>query len=264
MLIQSLDAAALTDIEQMIPGQWYLYDDKREPDEKVARVKLILNWQDTMRLIFTNHNRRKVMHMNYTEFALNLSEGTIKHLNPQSNTWDVIKQHLVTVVEGIQLQKQREIAVTAEKEKKIVTKKYIARRKTEIILALKQHRRTAKLKQKRALILREKAQQKVTIATAAIESLRIDAWLKLPVMEGTLTPCKLVAVIPATEHYIFANRNGLKVGEFTKGQLIHMLIAENSEILDTGAEFETVLSFIVSSLRDDKSKSFDELTRTNA
>jgi len=261
---QSLDTAALTDIEQMTPGQWYLYDDKRDPDEKVARIKLILNWQDTMRLIFTNHNRRKVMHMNYAEFALNLSEGTIRHLNPQSNTWDVIKQHLATVVEGVQVQKRREIAVTAEKEKKIVTKEYIARRKGEIILALKQHRRTAKLKQKRALVLRKKAQQKVAIATAAIESLRIDAWLKLPVMEGTLTPCKLVAVIPATEKYIFANRNGLKVGEFTRRQLIHMLIAENSEILDTGAEFETVLSFIVSGLRNDKHKSFDELTRTNA
>ncbi|MFT7044687.1 MAG: hypothetical protein ACI81O_002586 [Cyclobacteriaceae bacterium] len=261
---QSLDTVALTDIEQMTPGQWYLYDDKRDPDEKVARIKLILNWQETMRLIFTNHNRRKVMHMNYAEFALNLSEGTIKNLNPHSNTWDVIKQHLVTVVEGVQAQKQRETALAAEIEKKMVTREYIARRKGEIILALKQHRRTAKLKQKRALILREKAQQKVTIATAAIESLRIDAWLNLPVMEGTLTPCKLVAVIPATENYIFANRKGLKVGEFTKGQLIHMLIAENSQILDTGAEFETVLSLVVSSLRDDKNKSFDELTRANA
>jgi len=39
-----------------------------------------------------------------------------------------------------------------------------------------------------------------------------------------------------------------------------MLIAENSEILDTGAEFETVLSSVVSALRDNKNKSYDELT----
>lgn len=261
---QSLDTAALADIEQLSSGQWYLYDDKRDPDEKVARIKLILNWQDTMRLIFTNHNRRKVMHMNYAEFALNLSEGTLKPLNPHSSTWDVIKQHLLTVVQGVQVQKRQEKSVTAEVDKKLVTKKYIDKRKREIIATFKQHRRTARLKQKRALLLREKAQQKVNIATTAIESLRIDAWLKLPVMEGTLTPCKLVAVIPATETYMFTNRKGLKVGQFTKGQLIHMLIAENSEILDTGAEFENVLSFIVSSLRDDKNKSFDELTRARA
>jgi len=43
-----------------------------------------------------------------------------------------------------------------------------------------------------------------------------------------------------------------------------MLIAENSEILDTGAEFENVLSFVISSLRDNKHKSFDELTRATA
>ena len=261
---QNLDTATVADIEQMTSGQWYLYDDKRDPDEKVARVKLILNWQDTMRLIFTNHNRRKVMHMNYAEFALSLSEGTIKPLNPHSSTWDVIRQHLLTVVQGVQVQKQREKAVTADVEKKVVTKEYLAKRKSEIIETLRQHRRTTKRKQKRALILRKKAQQKVNIATAAIESLRIDAWLKLPVMEGTLTPCKLVAVIPATENYIFTNRKGLKVGQFTKGQLIQMLIAENSEILDTGAEFENVLSFVISSLRDNKHKSFDELTRATA
>jgi hypothetical protein len=261
---QNLGEAALTDIKQMTPGQWYLYDDKREPEEKVARIKLILNWQDTMRLLFTNHNRRKVMHMNYAEFALNLAEGTIKPLNPKASTWEIIKQHLLTIVQGVQVQKQRETAVTAEAEKKVVTREYLANRKSEIINALKQHRRTAKLKQKRALVLRDKAQQKINVATAAIESLRIDAWLKLPVMEGTLTPCKLVAIIPATENYIFTNRNGLKVGQFTKGQLIQMLIAENSEILDTGAEFENVLSSVVSGLRENRNKSFDELTRASA
>ena len=83
-------------------------------------------------------------------------------------------------------------------------------------------------------------------------------------MEGTLTPCKLVAVIPAADNYIFANRNGLKVGEFTKGQLVQMLITENSEILDTGAEFARVLSDMVVALRQNKHKSYDELTRMSA
>ena len=60
--------------------------------------------------------------------------------------------------------------------------------------------------------------------------------------------------------YIFANRAGLKVAEYTASQLAHMIVTENSEILDTGAEFESVLATIVSGLREDKSKSYEELT----
>ncbi len=259
-----LDAATIADIGGLQPGQWYLHDDKNEPEEKVARIKLILNWQSTTRLLFTNHNRRKVMHMNYVEFAHNLGAGILKPLNPKSSTWDIIKQHLITVVQGVQVQKQKESRVDTLQDKKLVTREYLERRKNEITAAMQQHKESAKLKHKRALVLREKAQQKFLAATAAIESLGTDAWLKLPVMEGTLTPCKLVAVIAAADKYIFANRHGLKVGEFTKGQLIQMLIAENSEILDTGAEFENVLISVVSALRDDKHKSFDELTRASA
>jgi len=261
---QSLDAAAMVTIPTLEAGQWYLLDDKHEPDEKVARVKLILNWQDSMRLLFTNHNRRKVLHMTYAEFAYNLAEGTLKPLNPRANSWEIIKQYLATVVEGVQAQKQLESSVDTPSEKKTVTRKYLDGRKRDIVSSIKQHQRIAKLKHKRAMVLREKAQQKVDAATAAINSLRTEAWLKLPVMEGTLTPCKLVAVIPATENYIFTNRNGLKVGEFTKGQLVQMLITENSEILDTGAEFENVLSSVVMALRQNKNKSYDELTRLSA
>ena len=39
-----------------------------------------------------------------------------------------------------------------------------------------------------------------------------------------------------------------------------MIIAENSEILDTGAEFESVLASVITHLREGKSKSYDELS----
>lgn len=39
-----------------------------------------------------------------------------------------------------------------------------------------------------------------------------------------------------------------------------MIVTENSEILDTGAEFESALATVVTGLREDKNKSFDELT----
>ncbi|MDP4910503.1 MAG: DUF1631 domain-containing protein [Pseudomonadales bacterium] len=261
---QRLDAEAMAKIPSLAAGQWYLLDDKDQADEKLARVKLILNWQDSMRLLFTNHNRRKVLHMNYAEFAYNMAEGNLKPLNPRACSWEIIKQHLSVVVEGVQAQKQLAGSVDTAADKQALTREYLSGRKRDLLRARKQHQRNARLKLQRTQLLREKAQQKVDAATAAINSLRTDAWLKLPVMEGTLTPCKLVAVIPAADNYIFANRNGLKVGEFTKGQLVQMLITENSEILDTGAEFARVLSDMVVALRQNKHKSYDELTRMSA
>ena len=129
--------------------------------------------------------------------------------------------------------------------------------------ALAESKKRAKIKHKRAMILRQKAIKKLEIATQAVTSLNVDAWVKLPIMEGTLTPCKLVAIIPGADKYIFANRAGIKVADYTSGQLSHMIVTENSEILDTGAEFESVLESVVSGLREDRNKSYEELTGDN-
>ena len=97
------------------------------------------------------------------------------------------------------------------------------------------------------------------VTDAAISSLKPDAWITLSIMEGVQTPCKLVAIIASNQTYIFANRAGLKVAEYTASQLAHMIVTENSEILDTGAEFESALETVVSGLRENKSKSYEEL-----
>ncbi|MFT5099435.1 MAG: hypothetical protein ACJAX5_003069 [Patiriisocius sp.] len=42
-----------------------------------------------------------------------------------------------------------------------------------------------------------------------------------------------------------------------------MTITENSEILDTGAEFDSVLATVLTSLRDSKNESYGQLTATS-
>lgn len=108
--------------------------------------------------------------------------------------------------------------------------------------------------------MRRKTLQKRTSAVKAVAQLHPDAWVKLLLMVGTLTPCKLVAVMPGGERYIFANRAGIKVAEYSARQLSNLLITENSEILDTGDEFDRVLSNIIIGLRHSKTQSFDTLS----
>lgn len=261
---QRVDAATLKRIEGYEAGQWFLYDDPHEPEEKVARIKLILNWNDTERLLFTNHNRRKVLHMSYGQLGSHLGDDSVRLLTPRGDAPAIIHSHLITVIHGIQQQKKKEVQIEAIDERKEVSHQYLVRRKQALIQALEQHNQQAEQKRKRAMVLRQKAEQKLEAASAAVKALKVEAWVKLPVMEGTLTPCRLVAVIPGADKYIFANRAGIKVAEYTGGQLSNMIVTENSEILDTGAEFVNVLASVVTGLREDRNKSYDELTGNTA
>ncbi len=254
----------LREIEQFKDGQWFIYDDREEPKEKVARIRLILNWHDTERMLFTNQNRRKALHMTYAELAGLLGTDTIRPLNPRAGAHEIIRTHLLIAIQGIQQQKKKEIEIEEVSERKQISQEYLAKRKASLVKALEQHKQLAEEKQERARILREKADRKREAAEAAVQALSVEAWVKLPIMEGTLTPCRLVAIIPGSDKYIFANRAGIKVAEFSGSQLASMIITENSEILDTGAEFENVLASVVTGLREDRGKSYDELTGDTA
>lgn len=241
-------------------GQWFLYDDPREPDEKVARIKLILNWTETEQLLLTNHNRRKVVHMSYSEMTNHLASGVLRKLNPLKSACETFRLHLISVLKAVSDQNKKEKQIREQEARRVVSAEYTVQRKEDLVEQLKQLEIQAERKKQRALVLRHKAKKKQEAAAATVKALGQDAWVKLPIMEGTLTPCKLVAIISATDTYIFANRAGLKVAEYTASQLTHMIVTENSEILDTGEEFENALAAVVSGLRADKHKSYDELT----
>jgi hypothetical protein len=256
----AMDATMRKYIQSLKEDAWFLYDDKSESDEKVARIKLILNWHDSERLLFTNHNRRKVMQMSYASLSGHLKNRTMRRLNPDTSSFKIIGDHLLAVLQKVSKQNKKEKKEQQAAERRELSNRYQQGRKEELLQAAATHQKVAKYKKQRATVLRQKAQQKLDAAINAVGSLKTDAWVKLPIMEGTLTPCKLVAVIAANEHYIFANRAGLKVAEFSASQLANMIVTENSEILDTGAEFESALANVVSGLRENKDKSYDELT----
>ncbi len=262
MAISMQEAAkeAVARVRAVPVGQWFLYDDPTEPDEKVARIKLILNWEDTEQLLLTNHNRRKVVHLSYGEMVNHLESGVLRTLNPSKSLIETFRSHLFAVLKAVSDQNKKEKQIEIRQQRQVVSQQYVKARKEDLELQLAELEAKAEKKKQRALVLRHKSKKKQHAAQATVARLKQDAWVKLPIMEGTLTPCKLVAIIPANHTYIFANRAGIKVAEFTGSQLAHMIVTENSEILDTGAEFESALATVVSGLREDKNKSYDELT----
>ena len=259
-VLQDASRKTVDEIKKIPRGQWFLYDDPAEPEEKVARIKLILNWTETKQLLLTNHNRRKVVHMSYGEMMNHLNSGVLKKLNTMKPAAETFKAHLLAVLKTVSNQNKKEKKLEVQQERRAVSQEYLLQRKEDLGKKLELLRRQAEKKKHRAMILRHKVQKKYDAAAATISTLKPDAWLRLSIMEGVQTPCKLVAIIASNQTYIFANRAGLKVAEYTASQLAHMIVTENSEILDTGAEFESALETVVSGLREDKSKSYEELT----
>jgi len=254
-----IDAATQKEIASLATGNWFIYDDTKEADEKVARLNLILNLPEENILLFTNHNHRKAMQLTYQQIATYLSSGTIKLLNAGFTTEQTIKAHLKDVLKKVSDQNKKGKQLD-KKEQQRLSVQYQKERKSAQVEKLEQLKQMAVAKKKRSMILRKKAQQKLELTINAVKSLRTDAWVKLPIMEGILTPCRLVAILPGNAKYIFANRAGVKMAEYTMSQLSNLIVTENSEILDTGAEFEDVLANVVTGLRDNRTKSYEELT----
>lgn len=192
----AIDKKMLWQISGFDHHRWFLYDDKSESKEKVARLELILNWQDSERLLFTNHNRRKVLHMTYSDMANNLEKGTVQQLNLETLFFQSIGSHLMQILQSVSRQNKKEKKVKKAKERKAMSSSYLASREQALASDLANNRKLAKLKEKRAKMVRHKANQKLDAASAAVQALNVDAWVKLPIMEGTLTACKLVAIMP--------------------------------------------------------------------
>ena len=233
-------------------GLWFYYDNKNDEDEKVARIKLVLNWSDTGRLLFTNHNRRKILEMSYKELGGLLKEGIVRLLTPKHKMHEHMRLSLIKVINGHQAHLRKQKQVKEPEKRKVISLEYVKHRKQEQAHASIEHKKHVAEKTTRAEILRHKSEHKLNAAEAAVSGLKPNAWVNLPIMKEVLTPCKLAAYIKATDTYVFVNRAGMKVAEYTSDQLAHLLVTENSEILDTGAEFEDVLKRVVMGLREDK------------
>jgi len=256
----SSDKAADKTIAALDVGKWFLYHDRNEPEDRIARLKLILNSQHAQSLLFTNHNRHKDLELGYGQMTTYLANGTIKPLSIASTASTIIKKHFHQILHKLSEQASKEKMATETTQREELVLLHQKARQLLHDKALAKQKDIAKLKRQRSTALRRKSLQKMRSAQASVAGLRVEAWVKLPLIAGTLTPCKLVAIMPGEDKYIFANRAGVKVADYTARQLSNLLVSENSEILETGDEFEQVLSNIIMEQRHNRTLGVSELT----
>lgn len=85
-----------------------------------------------------------------------------------------------------------------------------------------------------------------------VDSMAVGAWVEFHNNEGEKNRCKLAAIIRVSGKYIFVNRLGIKVAEYTRSGLIEAARAGVISVLDNALLFDRALESVIGHLREMK------------
>jgi hypothetical protein len=259
----SVSKILLRKVNNLKLGQWFTFND----GDKSARIKLVLKLEDVKQMMFTNRNGMKALEKSFDEMAYLMSSGVIKALNHESifsSTFSSFYQGLIDehdrkiklAEEADQEEAEREAART----KALKEAEALARAREEEERQRKEEDKANRLERAKTEASKSENQEKLAEIAEVVSQLNIGAWLKLPAADGELEECKLAVRVASADKMIFVSRTGVKVGDYSAEQLVSLLVAGEAVIEDSGVEFEDTLAQVVSKLRQDRNKSYDDLT----
>ncbi len=262
-------------------------------DADSIRCKLALKNPAIDQLLFVDHTGRKIMNKNTKDFALCLSTGIARPLQTQSLTEIIhqlvpplIERANRSVQAQLLLQKNKAEQVVCA----FIAQQQATIEATERERAAEQVRMQEQLEARRAAArkammeartladhkMRREAEQTIeaerlhieqaathaaeTIAkhqqsTQSISELQVGAWLEISNELNTAEKlrAKLSVIISSTGKYIFADQVGRKLAEYTREQLIALMIEGQIKVLRNGDNFEDQLAKVIRGLRRDVS-----------
>lgn len=84
-----------------------------------------------------------------------------------------------------------------------------------------------------------------------VEALQPGTWLEFSSADAGMVRAKLSWISPMSGRYLFVNRRGLKVGDYSPQELVPLLAAGRARVLADNALFDRALSAIVGRLSED-------------
>ena len=267
----SVSRVLLKKIKNLGTGNWFIYEDNGVS----VRIKLVLKLEDMKQTLFTNRNGMKALEKSFDELAYLISSGVLKPLNHQDVYSSTFATYYRNLVEDFDRKQKQAVEDRLRAEEEAAEKEAARRKALAEAKALKEaqaeaeRERKAKLREEtlakaRAAAELEENQARIAEITEHVEKLNTGAWVRLPGPDGVMEDAKLAVKIAAADKMIFVNAAGLKIGEFTQEQLTQLAIAGTAEIKDDGVGFEDTLAQVVSKLRQDRNKSYDDLTGTES
>jgi len=280
----------LQQTENIHVGDWIIFNGDGADS---IRCKLALKNPAIDQLLFVDHTGRKVMNKNTKDFALCLSTGIARPLLTQNLTTIIKsllpplieranrsvqaqlllqKNKAEQVVRALIAQQQAAAAVVereraaeqARIEEQLEARRAAARKAMMEARALADDKKRREAEQavetERLRIEQAATQAAETIAkqqqaTQSIGELQVGAWLEISseVNAAEKLRAKLSVIISSTGKYIFADQVGRKLAEYTREQLIVLMLKDQIKILRNGDNFEDQLAKVIRGLRRDVS-----------
>ncbi|MDO8342391.1 MAG: DUF1631 family protein [Cellvibrio sp.] len=278
----------LQQTESISVGDWIIFNG--DGSESI-RCKLALKNPAIDQLLFVDHTGRKVMNKNTKDFALCLSTGIARPLQTQhiaaiinsllpplieranrsvqaqlllqKNKAEQVVRALIAQQQAAAESAERErLAAQARMEEQLEARRTAARKAMQEArtLADDKMRRDAEqaVEAERLRIEQAATQAAETIAkhqqaTQQINELQVGAWLEINSEVNTAEKlrAKLSVIISSTGKYIFADQVGRKLAEYTREQLIALMVEDQIKILRNGDNFEDQLAKVIRGLRRD-------------
>ena len=85
-----------------------------------------------------------------------------------------------------------------------------------------------------------------------VDSMAVGAWVEFINDKQEKSRCKLAVIIRGTDKYIFVNRVGIKVAEYTRSSLIEAAKKGVISMLDNALLFDRALESVIGHLREMK------------
>lgn len=257
----SVSRVLLRKVNNLQPGQWFTF----EEEGKAVRIKLVLKLEDTKHVVFTNRNGMKALEKSFDELAYYLSAGVITPLNQDDIFTSTFASYYHGLLASFKRQPAREsdredASKIAARDKEIAEHATRARKKEAALRAQQEKAKKARLAHARRETSKDEHRDKVKSLTETVQALNIGAWLKLPDEAGVIEECRLAVKVARLDKMIFVDRAGLIIGEYETEELVQLLVVGEGEIEDPEIEVKDTLAEVVKKLRQDRDKSYDELT----
>ncbi len=277
----TISAQLVKKAEELEEGGWLIYSNE---DGDSIRCKLLSKIAETDQLLFVNRNGLKVLQKGLEDMAFCLSTHVAKPISNEPCFMMAYQKTARSVLEEFETNqqairdrqsrkaeeervleaqriKQQQALITEERARAAAATK--AKLEAEVLALAKSQAEKEAAEQARLDEIEREQQAQVQreneaidarkVARLSLHSINIGAWVEVPNSDGVATKCTLAVKINSTGKYIFVDRNGLKVTELLRNDLVELLVEKKARILELGENFEDRLAKVVGSMRQDKS-----------
>ncbi|MBU3070280.1 DUF1631 domain-containing protein [Aestuariicella sp. G3-2] len=219
------------DLSHIKEGDWFLF---RQDSKEYLKGKLLYKSPKLNTLLMTKYSGQKLADYSFDDFSVGLAAKNILPLK----THQLYALALNSTLQRLDNHYQKNLQ--AEKHREILMARQQAALKAE---------KEAQVLHQQAENLPEISDNLRSSLQQQIAQLNVGAWLKWQRTETQTVEIKLSVKLQNSDKYIFTDRLGQRIADYSLTQLVELMAQKQITILSQGENFESSLEKVVRGLR---------------